>query len=51
MSFLISIFFALNDLTIQTNKISDEKKIACDHDKHLNATDATIRFEKRNART
>lgn len=26
MSFLISIFFVLNDLTIQTNEISDEKK-------------------------
>lgn len=32
-------------------KFRMKKKIACDHDKHLNATDATIRFEKQNART
>lgn len=58
LSYLIDLFL-LNDLTIFTvkmnkrekKKYSRHKKIACEHVKHLNATDATVRFQTRNART
>lgn len=58
LSYLIDLFL-LNDLTIftvemnkrETKKYSRHKKIACEHVKHLNATDATVRFQTRNART